>query len=227
MGNHTSKEEFEKLFSNNKPVKIDEISERLGVSRPTVSNLMKRNQTLTSVNYQGKYCVLPRMCKFDQSGFTRFGKLLFYQNGNQLDAIVYLVSTSERGLIFREITDFFKTRITGQLKQLCSQKRITRKGRPRKYVYYSIVPEEAARQRQAREEFKQRINTDANADLETEDHHSLVVFANALMEKIKRPDATIKSIALSLQRRGEDTSMEQIKKLFERYGIIKKNSSGY
>jgi len=49
--------------------------EILGVDRSTVPRQMRKHRTLTSINRNAAFCVLPAMCRSDEAGFCRFGAI--------------------------------------------------------------------------------------------------------------------------------------------------------
>jgi len=107
MGRHIQDDEFRELFDSGQPVRISDISRRLGTSRTTVTRLLARHHAYTSVNGGGLHCVLPSMCRFDPDGFCRIGQLLFSRHGNQREAICHYVGASEAGMRTAEVSEFF------------------------------------------------------------------------------------------------------------------------
>ncbi len=226
MGRQVPEDEFRGLFSSARPVRIGEIGGLLGIARPTVSNLMKRHGTLTSVNSGGEHCQLSRLCRFDELGFARVGKMLFFRDGNQLAAIVRLVESSEKGLTLPEINEFFGVKVPMQLLKLSREGRLMRLEMSEGLVYFASDEVVAARQGQAR---RGKAPTEAETPslaerLSAESREELESLSLVLLSLVKKPASSIKGIALSLQRQGKKITTEQVRAMFSRFDIAKKNS---
>ena len=227
MGRHVSESEFKALFEGGRPARISEIGPGLGVSRSTVSRLMRRHRTYTSVNAGGAYCALPSMCRFDGSGFCRIGKLLFFRDGNQLAAVVRYVDNSEAGVRLAECKAFFGVNTTMQVLGLVKRGRLRRESDQGRFVYYSARKGRYEQQRAAR-----RAGRDAAVGAATlaealarEDRDSLELLVNVLLTCLRHPEFSAKSVALSLIRRGCRTCTEQVRDLLKRFEIGKKGGS--
>lgn len=226
MARHVEHEEFKELFKSGKPVRISEIRTRLRTSRATATRLMARHGTYTSVNGGGGHCVLPSMCRFDRNGFCRIGGFLFFRDGNQRDAVCRYVGDSEAGLSAPEVTEFFKVSMTMQLLRLSREGRLEREKWKGSFIYFSADDERRAEQRRCRlqgEKNEARRQTLAEM-LVREDRESLELLVKVLLTCLAHPEFSAKSVALSLMRRGEAVCTAQVRKMFERFDIAKKNS---
>lgn len=224
MGRHVSDDEFRELFRSGQPVRISEISRRLGTSRATATRLMVRHGTCTSVNGGGLHCVLRSMCRFDPQGFYRIGGLLFYRDGNQQDAVCGYAGGSEAGVRAGEVAEFFGVSMAMQLLRLSREGRLRREKWDGSFVYFSPDEERCAEQRRRR----RRAGEDETAQLtlaellSREDRDSLELLIKVLLTCLAHPQFSAKSIALSLARRGESVCTARVKEMFERFDIVKK-----
>lgn len=226
MGRHIPEEEFHQLFERGRPVRISGIGPRLGTSRATVTRLLARHGALTSVNGGGRHCVLPSMCRFDADGFCRIGKLLFFRHGNQRQAACHYVGASEAGVRAAEVGRFFGVSMTMQLLRLEREGRLRREKLGGSFVYFSAEPSRLSKQLACRE----RSDRDDAATLTVaemlvrEDRESLELLVKVLLTCLAHPGFSAKSVALSLARRGESVCTAWVRKMFERFDIVKKGS---
>jgi hypothetical protein len=224
-----SGEEFRGLFGGGKPVKIAAIVQALGVSRTTVSRLMRRHGTLTSTNRDAAWCVLPETCHFDSLGFWEVDGALFFRAGNQLDAIVRVVSASEAGMDLPGINAAIRSRGAVQVLTLVRDRRLRREIWDGRYVYFAADAETADRQKACRRAARAgpaapSPETSLAELLAGESRESLELLVKVLLTCLRHPQFTARSVALSLLRRGEKTCTAQVAELLRRFGAGGKNS---
>lgn len=229
-GKHVSSEEFRDLFRRGKPVRISRLVEKLGVSRSTVTRQMRRHGTLTSINDNAAFCVLPRACRFDALGFCRFGRTVFFRDGNQLDAIVRLVSESASGMELPQINAAIGSRTAMQALNLVRDGRLQRRKLGELYVYLAADARRAERQLAERDEARRKSAPLGPEEslaqfLAEESRENVELLLKVLMTCLRHPQFSAKSVALSLVRRGSQTSTEQVRKLFERFELGGKRGS--
>lgn len=228
MGAHIGHEAFAKLFASGKPVRISEIGSRLGTSRTTAARLMARHGTYTCVNNGGYHCVLSSMCRFDENGFCRIGKFLFFRDGNQRDAVCRCIESSEAGMDAGEIGEFFGVGMAMQLLRLSREERVRREKLKGVFVYFSADDKQCARQLERRrkggstEEARQTVAE----MLVGKDRESLELLVKVLLTCLTHPEFSAKSVALSLARRGESICTAQVKRMFEQFDLAKKGGGG-
>lgn len=87
----------QKIFTLKKLVSILDCSSR------TAQTKLKQWKAYTSYNQNGKYYTLPEIPQFDTYGIWRFKNAAFSKHGNLKKTIVYLVSTSPKGLTGNQI----------------------------------------------------------------------------------------------------------------------------
>lgn len=226
---HISREEFRELFRRGKPVRISRITEVLAVNRSTVTRQMRRHHTLTSINRNSAFCVLPEMCRFDELGFCRFGETLFFRDGNQLDAICHLVANSDCGMSLPEINSVMGVKVATQTLTLVRAGRIRRRRYDSGYVYFAADAgtfKTQVERREGTEETEVPLNPEESLGqfLAEESQESIELLVKVLMTCLRHPQFSAKSVALSLIRRGEQTSTRQVCQWFERFSLGKKNS---
>lgn len=224
MGRHITDSEFRELFRAGQPVRISEISRRLQTSPATATRQMRLHGTYTSVNGGGRHCVLPSMCRFDPQGFCRIGGLLFYRDGNQQDAVCGYAGGSEAGVRAGELAEFFGVSMTMQLLRLSREGRLRRAKLDGSFVYFSADEQRCAEQRRRRRraEEDEAARQTLGEMLAREDRDSLELLVKVLLTCLAHPHFSVKSIALSLARRGESVCTARVREMFERFDIVKK-----
>ena len=227
---HISSEEFRSLFHRGKPVRISRIVEILEVDRSTVTRLMRRHGTLTSINRNAAFCVLPGMCRFDESGFCRIGEMRFFRDGNQRDAICRLVAESNKGMALPDINAAMGAKMAMQALNLVRGGRLKRRKYNGAFVYFASDAETSERQFGLREEASgEKVAAPSPEErlgqfLAEESRESVELLAKVLLTCLRHPRFSARSVALSLIRRGKQTSTRQVREWFERFALRGKNS---
>lgn len=224
---HISHEEFRELFRRGKPVRISRIAEVLEVNRSTVTRQMRRHRTLTSINRNSAFCVLPEMCRFDELGFCRFGETLFFRDGNQLDAICHVVAHSDCGMSLPEINSVMGIKVATQALQLVRAGRIQRLRHDSGYVYFAADKEIFKEQVEQREGASREVSGPEERlgqFLAEASRENVELLIKVLLTCLRHPQFSAKSVALSLIRRGEQTSARQIRQWFDEFSLRGKNS---
>lgn len=222
--------DFKALFTKGRPVRIAQIAERLDVSRPSVSRLMRMHRTLTSINNDGAFCVLPDMCRFDDTGFCEIHGVLFCRDGSQIKALVRLVTESEAGMTLPEINTFIKVKVAMQMLGLVRDGRLQRRTVPgvSEFVYLAVDEQRATVQVTRRLVLTQpqpRPTVKPEELLAGESRDGLELLAKVLMVCLRKPGIGAKSVALTMIRNGQNVCTAQVRDIFERFDLSKKNDS--
>jgi hypothetical protein len=224
-------EEFRAQFAGGAPVRIAGLAAALGVDRSTVARLMRRHGTLTSINADAAWCVLPERCGFDRLGFWETGGVRFFRDGNQRDAIVQVVEASEAGLELPAVSAAVGSRAAVQALGLARASRVQREVWDGRYVYFAADGATAGRQKAAREAARCAAGGPAPVPAESlgealarESRETLELLVKVLLTCLRHPGFSPKGVALSLLRRGERTCTAQVAELLRRFGAGGKNS---
>jgi len=92
-------------FRRQKIITIDQLVQLLKCSVITVRRRLKKWQTYTSINKNGRYYTLPQTPVFDENGLWKCQTVLFSKHGNLKQTIVGLIRASPKGLSAVEIGD--------------------------------------------------------------------------------------------------------------------------
>jgi len=225
---HVSSDEFRNLFPRGKPIRIAEIAGKLGVDRSTVTRQMRKHRTYTCVNCNAAFCIVPDACRFDALGFCSIGPSLFFRDGNQLNAIVRLVDNSDEGMDLAALNEVFGVKLAVQTLKLVKDGRLQRRKFQNRYVYFAADEATASGQLEQRERppttTKVDVDATVNELLGVESRETLELLVKILLTCLQHPDFSVKSVALSLIRRGEQTCTKQVQQLLHTFAMGKKNS---
>jgi len=129
-------------FRRQKIITIGQLIEWLKCSVITARRRLKKWQSHTSINKNGRYYTLPRVPVFDENGLWKFQTVLFSNHGNLKQTIVALITDSNQGLSAAEIAEFVdlvpNSSFLSRIKNTPGIKREKHQGR---FIYLSDYPE--------------------------------------------------------------------------------------
>ena len=85
-------------FRRQKIITIEQLVRLLKYSVITARRRLKKWQTYTSINKNGRYYTLPQIPVFDQNGLWRYQTVIFSKHGNLKQTIIALITGSPKGL---------------------------------------------------------------------------------------------------------------------------------
>jgi hypothetical protein len=125
-------------FRRQKIITIDQLVKLLTCSMITARRRLKKWQTYTSINQNGRYYTLPQIPVFDESGLWRYQSVLFSKHGNLTQTIVALIGASPQGLSATQIAKILdltpNSSFISRFKSVLGVKREKHQGR---FVYFS------------------------------------------------------------------------------------------
>jgi len=197
-------------FRRQKVITIEQLVELLKCSVITARRRLKKWQTYTSINKNGRYYTLPQIPVFDKNGLWWYQTILFSRHGNLKQTIVSLVTDSPNGLSAAEVSELVdiaaNSSFLSQLKSASGVKREKHQGR---YIYLSDRPEILSRQKQGRTPVV--FPTDAQAVI-------------ILVHLIKHPDIGIEQLSEHVSRQGQSVNPAVIKSFLQFHDLLKKTS---
>lgn len=203
-------------FKKRKVMVIDEITEILGCSVPTVRRRLKQWHTYTSHNYNGRYYTLPDIPRFDENGLWKYREILFCKHGNLRQALIHLIIHSPAGLTTREAEGILQVSMGSFMPCFRNIPQVRREKPAGQFVYFSFDEQTFIQQKEKRLKDIERVRlirppTDAEAVI-------------ILVERIKYPHLSVEQLSMRLNKRGLKIRPEVIRNLFEHHGILKKTS---
>ena len=197
-------------FRRQKVITIERLVELLKCSVITARRRLKKWETFTSINKNGRYYTLPQIPVFDRNGLWRYQTILFSKHGNLKQTIVSLITDSPKGLSAAEIGGLIdiaaNSSFLSQFKRVPGVKRERYQGR---YIYLSDRPEVLSRQKQGRTPVG--FPTDAQAVI-------------ILVHLIKHPDIGIEQLSEHVSRQDQSVNPAAIKSFLQFHDLLKKTS---
>jgi hypothetical protein len=212
--------ELRAFFGDGAPHHIHEVAGRFNVSTPVAYHELRCLKALVALNKPGLY-VLPGIRRPGRNGFFAVGEAVFFSGGNLPLAVESLVAGSKSGASAREIERTVRTNAKAQLLRLVKAGKMSRRKVGGEYRYFSSAPEVRKRQEAACQ--KESGGREAARRLEQAEEIPLADVLKILLTHIRNPRFSPKGIALSLLRRGVAIRTEQVRAVFEKYDLAKKN----
>jgi len=202
-------------FRRQKIVTVAQLIEWLKCSVITARRKLKRWQSLTSINNNGRYYTLPQIPVFDENGLWKYQRVLFSKHGNLKQTIFTLITDSYKGLSAAEIAEFVdlvpNSSFLSRFKTVPGIKREKHRGR---FIYFSD-------HRQIYNRQKQRRATRQEASGFPSDSEAVVI----LVQLIKHPGMGIEQLAAGVSKPGKPIAPDMIRRFLEFHDLLKKTSA--
>jgi hypothetical protein len=197
-------------FKRQKIITIEQLVRLLKCSVITARRRLKKWQTYTSINKNGRYYTLPQIPVFDKNGLWKYQAVIFSKHGNLKQTIVALITGSQKGLSAVDIGQLVdlvpNSSFLSQFKDVPGVKREKHQGR---FIYLSDSPEIYTRQ-------KQQWTT---IDFPT-DAQAVVI----LVQLIKHPNISIEQLADRVSDQGQSVEPAIIRSFLQFHDLLKKIS---
>jgi len=200
-------------FRQDKIMTIETLMQLLQCSAITVRRRLKKWETFTSINQNGRYYTLPGIPEFDSNGLWKHQSVLFSKYGNLRQTIIELIKKAQTGLSAADISTIIEipssSSYFSQIKNSDGIKREKHQGR---FIYFSDAP--AKYQRQKRDLGQQRTDgwpTDAQA-------------VKILVHLIKNPGIEIDRLAIESAPPGKRFDLVTVKHFLQFHDLLKKTS---
>ena len=202
-----------------------ELCQKLNISHMTVVRAIKKYGYYSSYNKNSSYYTLKHVPEFNISGLWFYKEIGFSRHKNINCAILFVIKSSTNGYTEKELSSIFHTKTGNILCRLIKQKRIDKYQKGRSAIYISA--DETKRRKQLA-----AISSSTKKNEDESKRHNITqgilpsgfevkVVLITLVSLIEKPESTVASISISLQRDGIQVSASQIKTIMSFYGIIK------
>ena len=202
-------------FRRQKIITIGQLVEWLKCSVITARRRLKKWQSYTSVNNNGRYYTLPQIPVFDENGLWRYRKVLFSKHGNLKQTIVALITESEKGLSAVEIAEFVdlvpNSSFLSRFKSVPGVRREKHQGR---FIYLSDHPRIYSRQMQTRAGRQPAAGFPSDSEA-----------VEILVQLIKYPDIGIEQLAAEVSKPGKQVAPAMIRRFLRFHDLLKKTSA--
>ncbi len=194
---------------------LDELCERLDLSRATALRRLKEHGYYSSYNQSGKFFTIEEAAEFDTRGLWLWKAARFSRHGNLKATIRHFVESSEAGMAHQELASLLGVRVHNSLLELVREKRIRRDRLGPTFVYFSRAA--SVRKRQT---VRRKPLVEERAKPRPTSRQIIAV----LLELVKDPKATREKIASRCQRSGVSVSRELVDAIFAVHELDKKRA---
>jgi hypothetical protein len=202
-------------FRRQKIVTIAQLVEWLKCSVITVRRNLKRWQSLTSINKNGRYYTLPKIPVFDENGLWKYQTVLFSKHGNLKRTIFALITDSDKGLSAVEIAELVDLVANSSfLSRFKSVPGIRREKFHGRFIYFSDHSQVYSRQKQERAARQQPVGFPADSEA-----------VEILVQLIKHPDIRIEQLAAQVSKPGKQIGPDMIRRFLRLHDLLKKTSA--
>jgi hypothetical protein len=199
-----------KFFNLKKCITLEDLCESLNYTSRSVQRLLKAVGYYSSFTHNGKWYTLNTTPEFDDNGLWFYMGIGFSQFRSLNTTIIYLIDSSEKGLLAIDLSTTLSTSCPPVLNRLYKMNKIDRAKTPKGFVYISIDNNIKVRQVSCLEK-KRRLKRPSETDIIT-----------ILVEFIRNPDRSFEELSLYLNRRDFFCSPDTINNLFVYFGLEKK-----
>lgn len=204
-----------RTFGRLKVITIDQLVSLLQCSVITVRRRLKKWNTYTSINQNGRYYSLPQTPVFDDNGLWRYQSILFSKHGNLKQTILCLIRRSQTGLSAGEIAQLVDLSPSNSFFSVIHKSAdISREKHQGRFVYFSDSPEHYHQQKQ-----KRILSRPRSIDWPT-DEQAVVV----LVELIKHPGIDMEQLAAKVTHQGYSVEPAIIEAFLKSHDLLKKTS---
>ena len=202
-------------FKRQKIITIGQLVEWLKCSVITARRRLKKWQSCTSINNNGRYYTLPQIPVFDEYGLWKYKTVLFSKHGNLKQTIVALITESDKGLSAVEIAGFLElvpnSSFLSRFKSVPGVRREKHRGR---FIYLSDHPEIYSRQMQTRASRQAAAGFPSDSEA-----------VEILVELIKHPDIGIEQLAAKVSKPGKQIGAAMVRRFLRFHDLLKKTSA--
>ena len=201
------------LMRSERVVTLPELASHLQRSLRTVQRYLVDWKAINSYNQNGSRYTLPDIAKFDKNGLWHYKGAFFSRFGNLPSTFVKLVESSQAGLTAAEAGDLTGLRPSSFLWSLREHPALKREKYHGRYVYLSSESGIYNIQNQKRGVMLKSSGLPST-------HEAIAV----LVEKIKMPAASDKTLSLRLKKKGIYIESDIIHNLFVHHNLTVKKT---
>jgi len=196
---------------------LEEVRSCLGdVSQATAFRCLGRVSYRTSYNCNARFYTLHDERKYDRHGIWSHEGVRFSRDGTLTATVRRLVAESAAGQTQRELQELLGVSVQNVLAALMRRSELTRERIGKVYVYLHV--EKEVREGQARRRLEELVRRQARAETEV----PLKSVVEILLVLIRHPESDAPAVARRLRSRSPPISIDEIRSVFERYGLEEK-----
>lgn len=211
-----AKNALRKLFRRTPVVELDALFETLETrSRMSVFRRMKEAGYLSSYTHSGRFYTLREVPQFDAAGLWRHRDVGFSRAGTLKATVAEAVEQSPVGRTHAELQEILRVRVFNTLLELVRAEKVRREALASRGALYV-----SADKTRASEQLQRRLKAGSTMTAST-----LVI--EVLLELLHGAavEARPVEVAQRLSARGLSIPVEQVREVFERYGLGEKKGA--
>lgn len=215
MGRRKEEVPLVKMFEAPRILTLDELCERLRISRSTVIRRLQEHHYYSSYNLVGKFLTIEEVAEFDARGLWAWKGARFSKYGTLKNTVEHFVQGSERGMTHQELVALLSVRTHNVLLGLVEANKIQRERLGPTFVYLSSQRSTRREQILQRESFLK--------DLQKPLPTNRQVIAT-LLELIQDRHVQRQDVVARCRRAGVTISRDLVDAIFETYDLDKKRA---
>jgi DNA-binding transcriptional regulator YhcF (GntR family) len=207
--------EIPAVFRGPRVLTLDQLGQKLAVSRRTVLRRLAEHGYCTSYNLKGRFLTIKEVAAFDSRGLWLWNTARFSEHGTLKETARHFIERAERGLTHEEVSELLGVRVHNALLELVEQEVVYREKLGPAFVYVSM--KQAARRNQLR----RRITF---MEGNRRPRPTIRQVIATLLEFINNPQASRAQIVGRCQRVGIAILPATVDRIFETYDLDKKRA---
>jgi hypothetical protein len=196
------------------------LAAQLQLSLKTVQRALAKVGYYTSLNHNSTFVTLRDIPQFDELGLWNYQQICFSRLGHLPQTLVHLVEQAAQGCTLQQLQEAVGTRVHNHLSHLLRQGRLGHFRLGRQAVYTSAAPRRQQQQQQARQRALAPAGVPQQGPTVPPGLEALTVI-RVLVRRLQTPEASVASLAKSLQLQGVAVWAPQIRALFDFYQLKK------
>jgi hypothetical protein len=137
VARHKEEVPLVKMFLAPRILTLDELCERLRISRSTVIRRLQEHRCYSSYNFAGKFLTIEEVAEFDVRGLWSWKGARFSIYGTLKNTVEHVVQASVRGMTHEELVTLLSVRTHNVLLELVEANKIQRARLGPTFVYLS------------------------------------------------------------------------------------------
>jgi hypothetical protein len=215
VARHKEEGPLVKMFLAPRIITLDELCEKLRISRSTVIRRLREHRYYSSYNLAGKFLTIEEVAEFDARGLWSWKGARFSRYGTLKNTVEHFVQASVRGMTHEELVTLLSVRTHNVLLELVEADRIQRARLGTTFVYLNS---QGAVQRE------QILRRESHlGDVQKPVPTSRQVIA-ALIELIQDRHVQREEVVARCRRAGVTISRNLVDAIFETYDLDKKRA---
>lgn len=198
-------------FRQDKIMTIQKLMHVLQCSAITVRRRLKKWETFTSINKNGRYYTLPEIPEFDGNGLWKYQSALFSKHGNLRQTIIELVRKSQKGLSAADISQTIEISASSSyFSQIKNSDGIKREKHQGRFFYFAAT---AAKYQQQKRGLGQQRTDDWITDAQA---------VRILVHLIKNPGIEVDRLAIESAPPSKRFDPATVKQFLQFHDLLKK-----